>query len=128
MGYDGFSSTGTGDAFGTVAVTEVSDPYELINKDAKLAVIISGNTASSGEAVAISLIGRTNTRFFGEPTCGVSTANQRFELDNGNAFFLTTAVMADRSKRQYAAGIEPDESFTGSLELQERVIQWFHDQ
>lgn len=73
-----------------------------------MAVLIDRNTVSSGEAVTISLQCRTRTRFFGERTAGLSTCNESIKLSDGAQLFLTTAVEADRNKRVYSNGIEPD--------------------
>ena len=65
-----------------------------------IAVLIGSGTASSGEAISVSFKSRPHTRFFGQKTRGLSTANQGF---------LTTAVFADRHQNIYEAGILPDE-------------------
>lgn len=65
--------------------------------DVPLAVVLGRRTGSSGEAVALSLLGRHDVRSFGESTVGVASANTRFPLSDGSAVFLTTALMADRS-------------------------------
>ncbi|WP_158637090.1 S41 family peptidase [Arenimonas daejeonensis] len=77
--------------------------------DAPVAVLIDGQTASSGEAVLVSFIGRANTRSFGTATYGVSTANAPFPLDDGAALAITTALQADRTGRTYGGAIAPDE-------------------
>lgn len=73
-----------------------------------IAVLIDRNTLSSGEAVAISLRGRSKTCFLGERTGGLSTANETIKLSDGAALYLTTSTEADRTKQIYNDGIEPD--------------------
>lgn len=102
----------------------VSEPYELINPDTKIAVIIDGGTASSGEAVAIAFKGRPNTQFFGTPTCGLSTANAPFGISNGDLLNMTTSYMVDRTGKQYGRTVEPDEEVQNSVDLKSQVIQW----
>ena len=58
----------------------VTDPYELINPDPKVAVILDQLVASSGEAIAVSFLGRPNTKTFGSNTCGLSTVNKQFRI------------------------------------------------
>ena len=60
-----------GDAVGVTAPSSLSHLF-----NAAVAVLTSPRTASSGEAVTISFRGRPNTRSFGQPTAGLSTANQ----------------------------------------------------
>lgn len=74
-----------------------------------IAVLTGPMTASSGEAVAISFIGRPNTRSFGQATWGASTANSTVRLSDGAVMAITTAVMADRNGKRYGGKIEPDE-------------------
>jgi len=74
-----------------------------------VAVLTGPRTASSGEAVAIAFRDRPRTRSFGQPTAGLSTANDTFPLPDGAMILLTTAVDADRSGRRYGDKIAPDE-------------------
>jgi len=74
-----------------------------------LAVITGPRTASSGEAVTIAFKGRPRTRSFGQPTNGLSTANEDYPLSDGATILLTTAVEADRTGRRYGGKVDPDE-------------------
>jgi hypothetical protein len=65
---------------GGTAVVTVTSPYTLRRPMPRVAVLTDVRIASSGEATAIAFRGRPNTRSFGEPTCGLSTANQGFTL------------------------------------------------
>ncbi len=73
-----------------------------------VAVLTSGATASSGEAVAISFRQRPRSRSFGQPTRGLSTANDELPLGDGAILVLTVAVMADRTGRLYGGQVVPD--------------------
>lgn len=73
-----------------------------------VAVLVDGGTVSAGEAVAISFIGRPNTRLFGAHTFGLSTGNVSYPLSDGAKLVLCTSVGADRNHRIYPDGIEPD--------------------
>jgi C-terminal processing protease CtpA/Prc len=86
----------------------VTSAYTLLNSDSKVAVLLNRAVISSGEAIAISFIGRSNTETFGEATCGLSTANSGFSLSDGSTLFLTTAFMADRNQNVYGESILPD--------------------
>jgi hypothetical protein len=92
-------------------------PYKLADTPA-VAVLIDRRTGSSGEAIAIAFRGRPKTRFFGEHTEGVSTANDIVKLSDGASIWLTIGVDADRTGRQYLEGFDPDEE----IRLGDRIL------
>ncbi|MEM6298380.1 MAG: S41 family peptidase [Bacteroidota bacterium] len=106
------------------AVISMSRDIELINPEAKIAVIVGRNTASSGEATLISFLGSERVRTFGEPSCGLSTANQGFNLSDGGALYLTVSTMADRNKTLYGEMVAPDVEVSNSEELNQAIIDW----
>lgn len=73
-----------------------------------VAVLLDSGTISSGEAVAISFIGRPHTKSFGAHTYGLSTGNQGYPLPDGASLFLCDVIEEDREHRNYPDGIEPD--------------------
>lgn len=89
-----------------------------------VAVLIGGVTASSGEAVAIAFIGRPGTRLFGEPTRGLSSANDEIRLADGALMFLTTSLFADGSGKVYGVPICPDESVSGEQATLDAARNW----
>jgi C-terminal processing protease CtpA/Prc len=101
---------------------------------ANVAVLIGPGTASSGEAVTISFIGRPHTRTFGSPTAGLSTANATKTLPDGAMILLTVSVEADRTGKRYGHAIEPDEvippapNATADDPQLERAIAWLESQ
>ena len=92
----------------TSTIVTVSAPYVLQTPNPTVAVLTDERTASSGEAVTIAFRARPDTRSFGEPTVGVSTANSGFELSDGAFLFLTVATMADRTETLYGSRVDPD--------------------
>ncbi|RMB80623.1 S41 family peptidase [Streptomyces shenzhenensis] len=72
------------------------------------AVLTGKRTASAGEAVVVAFRGRPGTRFFGERTSGLPTANEGHRLADGAVLVLTGAKHADRTGRAYDAPIPPD--------------------
>jgi hypothetical protein len=82
-----------------------------VTPSAPVAVLVDGSTASSAEAITIAFHGRPSTRFFGTRTAGKSTAVQPFKLDDGAELYLTTAIDADRTGKQYPDGFTPDQVF-----------------
>jgi len=79
----------------------------------KVAVLIGPYTRSSGEALAISFKGRSNTRFIGEHTGGYTTANTSFQFSPEIGLFVAAAVEADRTGRMYPESVWPDDELTG---------------
>lgn len=75
-----------------------------------VAVLTSGRTASSGEAVVMAFRGRPNTRSFGAPTKGVPTANAGHRLADGTMLQLTGALFVDRHGKGDGTSVVPDES------------------
>jgi C-terminal processing protease CtpA/Prc len=97
----------------TMRVTTLQNRCPVRRTDKPVAVLLSGRTASSGEIVAISLKGRPNTRFFGEPTYGATTANESYKISGSS--YLTIAGMqeTDRNKVVYRPNVAPDVLITG---------------
>jgi C-terminal processing protease CtpA/Prc len=86
----------------------VSSPV-TIRKGSPIAVLISNKVGSSGEIVVISFIGNEKTKFFGQPTYGLTTGNGSFTLKDGSMMLLASTIMADRNGKQYHSSIHPDE-------------------
>lgn len=89
-------------------------PYVLKRRDPPIALLIGPRTASSGEATALTFIGRPNTRVFGLPSAGLTTANSPFRLPDGAVLSLAVSVMMDRKGKTYGESIEPDEQVAES--------------
>ena len=106
------------------AITTVSPPYVLRRQQPRVAVLSDNRIASSGEATLIAFRQRANTRSFGQPTCGLSTANTTNPLSDGATFTITTSVMADRLKNRFGDSIAPDEVITDSAATIQRAIEW----
>lgn len=109
---------------GTTTLSYVPLAYTLINKNPKVAVLIDQLTASSGEAIAISFIGRPNTRLFGTATCGLSTSNATYVLSDGAMLILTVAVMADRNKNKKGDVIAPDVANEVIPQVFTQAVDW----
>lgn len=107
-------------------VTQLDDFYELLIPNPKVAVLLNGGVASSGEVMAISFINRPNTRSFGAPTCGLSTSNTMFTLSDNARLFLTTAYLADRNKNQFGGEVAPDVMMGNQAALQS-AIEWIEE-
>ncbi len=104
-------------------VAKVPNPYQLINAKPRVAVLLDNGVVSSGEAVAIAFVGRENTRSFGSPTCGLSTANAEYTLSNDARLILTVSYMADRNKNLFGTPVPPDEA-VAPQDIIERAVAW----
>jgi hypothetical protein len=91
---------------------------------ARIAVLTDRGVASSGEALAIAFRGRDETKSFGAPTCGLSTAVQVFRLQSGARLGLVVSRMADRTKVVYGGSVVPDERVTEQGEVVQRASEW----
>ncbi len=86
----------------------VSSPYYIRNKNSKIAIIINNKTCSAGEFTAISFIGKSNVKLFGQISAGLTTDNDAFLLTDGSLLNLATSLAADRNMKIYNDGIIPD--------------------
>ncbi|GGO41479.1 S41 family peptidase [Deinococcus humi] len=84
------------------------EPLAPLAPGVPVAVLISPLTGSSGEIMAISFKGRAGTRFFGEPTQGLTSANSPYPLADGAELWLATSYEADRTGQLYTAEVHPD--------------------
>ncbi|WP_215755334.1 S41 family peptidase [Acetobacter sp. P5B1] len=73
-----------------------------------VAVLIGPQTASAGEAVAIALKGRPNTRFFGTATHGQTSGNKSFTLPDGGRLVVAAEFELDRTGKRYEGPVQPD--------------------
>jgi C-terminal processing protease CtpA/Prc len=109
------------------AIHTLSQPmYQLINDSPKVAVLIDKRVMSSGEAVAISFKKRSNTKYFGTPTCGLSTVNRNTLLRNGGMLVLTVSTMADREKEMYGDAVQPDITIENPADVVPKAIEWLN--
>ena len=108
---DGKTGTRSPAGLETVSLTLEEAPALQMPSSAPVAVLVDSSTASSAEAITIAFHGRPDTRFFGSRTAGKSTAVQPFKLDDGAELYLTTAIDADRTGKQFPDGFTPDQVF-----------------
>ena len=102
----------------------VDAPYRLRRDRPRVAVLTDNGIASSREATVIAFRRRPDTRSFGTPTCGLSTANRTFTLNDGASLNLTISVMADRTRTRYGDSIPPDEIVTDPGQAVQRALAW----
>jgi C-terminal processing protease CtpA/Prc len=93
----------------TDALESVSSMPAIPVMPVHVAVLTGPQTGSSGEMLVLAFKGRTNTRSFGLPTAGVTSANQPFPLRHGGVLNLATFTTLDRSGTPHPGPIQPDE-------------------
>ena len=76
--------------------------------DAPVAVLVDGQTGSSGELTVLEFVGRPHTRTFGQPTYGRTTNNGVYALADGARLVVTESRMQDHVGRRYGGVITPD--------------------
>jgi hypothetical protein len=93
---------------------EMAGPY-VTNQDPTFdgereatAILLGPVTASSGEMLAIAFHGRPNTRSFGTPTAGYTTAVSGSPDRYGNFFGITSKYAADRNGQRIFPKVVPD--------------------
>jgi C-terminal processing protease CtpA/Prc len=109
---------------GSRDLQRVPSPYTLRRPNPRVAVLVDNGVASSGEATFLAFRRRPDTRSFGAPTCGLSTANSGYPLSDGALLNLTVSVMADREKGLAGDQIAPDERVTGTTAVVDRAVEW----
>jgi carboxyl-terminal processing protease len=115
--------SGAAIAAGSV-VLSVPGAYRLRRERPRVAVLTDIGIASSGEAVAIAFRQRPDTRSFGTPTCGLSTANESFPLSDAAVLNLTVSTMADRTRQLYGDVVAPDEVIGDASAAVQRAVAW----
>lgn len=78
------------------------------NKNIKIAILIGAATASSGEATAISFIGKSNVKLIGENSAGYTSGNSPIKISENLYYLLSTSYEADRNKKEYLNFVSPD--------------------
>jgi carboxyl-terminal processing protease len=119
--------------FGPQAVSTVTaEPYHLANPDAPVAVLFGDHTASAGEILAVSFVGRLNARSFGSKSAGYTTITTGYPLSDNAGLFLTTNVIADRTGKVYGGAVIPDVQVNGATSdpgpIPQEALQWLADQ
>jgi C-terminal processing protease CtpA/Prc len=89
-----------------------------------VAVLLGPQTASSGEALALSFVGRPATRTFGNTSGGYTTGNVPIPLEDGAILNLAVTRMMDRNGIVYGGPISPDVSVVddGSIDPENNTV------
>ena len=80
-----------------------------------VAILTGPMTASAGEVVAVAFRGRANTKSFGAPTAGDTTAPQFYRLADGAEMRFAVVWYVDKHGAIYKHPIKPDVEFPQSV-------------
>ena len=90
--------------------------------EAPVAVLVDGDTASSGEATMLSFRGLERSQSFGSPTAGYASANMVYDFPDGSLLMLTIAKDKARTGEEFAEEpVQPDVETDTPLE---QAKQW----
>ncbi len=105
-----------------------------LSSDPKIAVLTSVYTASSGEALAVILKNRPQTRFFGNKTNGKITATDWKQIDNLTAVSISVSYYKDREDKVYDKFVDVDETieFEPKVTMEKdkgilRAVEWLNE-
>ncbi len=104
-----------------------ADAYVPDRLDLPIAVLISSQTTSAGEAIAITFAGRPHTRFFGERTAGATIASELHEMHDGAVMRIPSGFYQDRTGREYEDGLEPDTHVQVIRDSEDHVLSAAHE-
>lgn len=93
---------------GNDTLVNVKNYYIPKHRNLKIAVLIGPQTASSGEMTTVSFIGKSNTKLFGKPTAGLTSANQGYILSDNSTLYLAVSIISDRNNEKYLKSILPN--------------------
>lgn len=100
--------TGNSVAGGGTPLTTSGGKREL-----PVAILVDGDTASSGEATMLAFRGLENSRSFGEPTAGYASANTVYDFPDGRSLMLTIAKDKARTGEEFSEDpVTPDAPLT----------------
>lgn len=91
-----------------------------------LAILIGPGTASASEAIAAFLRARPNSVLVGQPSAGLTTTNEKFDLSDGGALILATGRLTRPTGKGYRGRMYPELSADTATEegALDRALQW----
>ena len=66
-------------------------------------VLVSNKTASTGEIIALTFVGRKNSLVVGQPTAGYLSMNNYYEIDSKHILNLTISLFSDINDVEYTS-------------------------
>lgn len=97
--------------------------WPLRHAAAPIAILIDGDTASSGETVGIAFKGLRDVRFFGETSANYVTVNNPVRLSDGAVIQMTVGYTVRRDGRRQSGPLVPDEP-AGREQARDAALRW----
>lgn len=76
------------------AAANCANERSYVSPDVPIYVLLSSETASAGEAIAIALLSRAGSISAGSPTMGLTSANEAVKLEDGSTIVVAASWMA----------------------------------
>lgn len=113
--------------FGDYLMDSLNYYSTLVNKNKKIAVLVSEETASAGEFLALAFRFEKDTKLFGSKTSGKTTHLSLFEFFKSNSkLLLATGYYCDKNRNKIREGLMPDvECEKGESLL--KAIEWIKE-
>lgn len=97
----------------------------LINKNKKIAVLVSNKTVSAGEFLALAFTFQENTKLFGTKTKGKTSHLRLFEFKSNAKLLLATDYYCDRNRNKLIKGLVPEIECKND-ECLSKAIEWIN--
>jgi len=88
-----------------------------------IAVLTSDRTASAGEVLVITFLGRPSTKIVGGVTIGIPTGMTGFRMADGATLRLATTTFSDRNGQRHTSNIWPDAAVADPTGSGEKVVR-----
>jgi len=112
--------------FGDYKMDSLIYDSHLMNKNRKIAVLVSEKTVSAGELLALAFKFQNNTKVFGEKTKGKTSHLQLYKFKSNAILLLATENFCDRDKKIINGAILPDVECSSETCLN-NAIKWINN-
>lgn len=109
--------------FGDIRMDSTNLSSELINKDKKIAVLVSDKTISAGEFLALAFKFQKNSKLFGSKTRGKTSHLKLIEFKSNAKLLLASHFECDINKNILSGGLVPDIECKNEESLS-KAIEW----
>jgi hypothetical protein len=109
--------------FGNYKIDSLNYNSTLINKNKKIAVLVSDKTVSAGEFLALAFKFQKDTKLFGSKTKGKTSHLRLFEFMSNAKLLLATDYYCDKDRNIVTGGLVPDVECKYDESLS-KAIEW----
>lgn len=112
--------------FGDFLMDSLNYESSLVNKNKKIAVLVSEKTVSAGEFLALAFSFQENTKLFGSKTKGKTSHLRLFDFKSNAKLLLATDYYCDKNENIIQGGVMPDVECEKEESLS-KAIEWIKD-